>query len=352
MGDYVWEPSAEVVEHANVTRLMRRLGCADFHALLRLSVDEPDRFWPAVVEDLGLEFSRPWEARARRVPRGRVGALVRRAAGSTWRGTASTAGRPSEGEAARLAAGGRRRGARSRGPSSRGRCTCSRRASPRSGSARATSSGSSCRWRPRSRSPRTRCAHLGAVQVPIFSGFAAHAIAARLADARREGADHAPTARCAAASVVPMKEIADEALRAVPSVEHVVVWRRLGADVPMTAGATSSGTSSSRAARAPWSRSRSTRRRRTCSRTPPARPAARRAYSTSRAAFSSRSRARRRTSPTSTRATASTSRPTWAGSWGRGPWSAAARPGRRSSTRRARPTGPPTGSGSSSSRSG
>ena len=33
-------------------------------------------------------------------------------------------------------------------------------------------------------------AHLGAVQVPIFSGFAAPAVAARLADAEREGADH------------------------------------------------------------------------------------------------------------------------------------------------------------------
>src|ERR671929_187674 len=36
---------------------------------------------------------------------------------------------------------------------------------------------------------------------------------------------------------VPMKEIVDEALRDAPSVEHVVVWRRLGRDeVPMTPG--------------------------------------------------------------------------------------------------------------------
>ena len=79
------------------------------------------------------------------------------------------------------------------------------------------------------------CAHLGAVQVPIFSGFAAPAIAARLADA---GASVLLTAdgSLRRGAVVPMKEIADEAIRAVPAVEHVVVWRRLGADVPMTAG--------------------------------------------------------------------------------------------------------------------
>jgi acetyl-CoA synthetase len=36
---------------------------------------------------------------------------------------------------------------------------------------------------------------------------------------------------------VPMKEIVDKAVRESPSVEHVVVWRRLGRDdVPMTAG--------------------------------------------------------------------------------------------------------------------
>src|SRR5919108_13845 len=36
---------------------------------------------------------------------------------------------------------------------------------------------------------------------------------------------------------VPMKEIVDEAVRDSPSVEHVVVWRRLGGDdVPMTPG--------------------------------------------------------------------------------------------------------------------
>src|SRR5205814_5369699 len=51
---------AEVVEHANLTRLLRRLGCADYHELHRLSVEEPGRFWPEVVDDLGIVFAEPW----------------------------------------------------------------------------------------------------------------------------------------------------------------------------------------------------------------------------------------------------------------------------------------------------
>ncbi len=62
MAKFVWEPSEERVERANVTRLRRRLGCGDYHELHRLSVDDPDAFWRAVVDDLGLEFSEPWRA--------------------------------------------------------------------------------------------------------------------------------------------------------------------------------------------------------------------------------------------------------------------------------------------------
>src|SRR2546423_1421626 len=41
---------------------MRRIGARDYHELHRISVEEPGRFWPALIEDLGIEFSRPWDA--------------------------------------------------------------------------------------------------------------------------------------------------------------------------------------------------------------------------------------------------------------------------------------------------
>src|SRR3989442_6227788 len=80
------------------------------------------------------------------------------------------------------------------------------------------------------------CAHLGAVQVPIFSGFAPPAIAARLADAKAKAVITADGS-LRRGLVVPMKQIVDEALASAPAVTHTVVWRRLGLDdLPMTLG--------------------------------------------------------------------------------------------------------------------
>ena len=60
MTEIVWRPDEATVEHANATRLVRRAGVADFAELVRRSQEDPEWFWPLAVEDLGLEFSRPW----------------------------------------------------------------------------------------------------------------------------------------------------------------------------------------------------------------------------------------------------------------------------------------------------
>ena len=62
MTDVVWRPPREVVEHANATRLRRRAGCDDWWELVRRSAEDPDWFWPLAIEDMGIEFSRPWRA--------------------------------------------------------------------------------------------------------------------------------------------------------------------------------------------------------------------------------------------------------------------------------------------------
>ncbi len=60
MTEVVWTPDEATVEHANATRLVRRAGVRDYAELVRRSQEDPGWFWPLCVEDLGIEFSSPW----------------------------------------------------------------------------------------------------------------------------------------------------------------------------------------------------------------------------------------------------------------------------------------------------
>jgi acetyl-CoA synthetase len=237
VADFVFTPTPEQVETANVTRLAHRLGVERYHDLHRISVEEPERFWPAVVEDLGLEFSEPW-TEVVDVSRGPewatwfVGGKLnlawscvhRWAAGElaeeeavVWQpedgGRVSLTWRELSDEVYRLAEGLASIGI---GPGD--------------------AVGIFLPMSPQVAIASHACAHLGAVQVPIFSGFAAPAIAARLADAKAKALITADGS-LRRGQVVPMKEIADEAVQGAPTVTHTVVWRRLGLDdVPMTFG--------------------------------------------------------------------------------------------------------------------
>jgi acetyl-CoA synthetase len=58
---FAWAPSTAQLETANITRLARALGCDDYASLHRTSIEEPERFWRAVAADLELELARPWD---------------------------------------------------------------------------------------------------------------------------------------------------------------------------------------------------------------------------------------------------------------------------------------------------
>ena len=61
MAEFIWEPTPDVLADANVVRLMRRHGIDDYWELQRRSQDDPEWFWPAAIEDMGLDFWKPWE---------------------------------------------------------------------------------------------------------------------------------------------------------------------------------------------------------------------------------------------------------------------------------------------------
>jgi acetyl-CoA synthetase len=218
-----------------VTRLARSLGCNDFAALHRVSVEEPDRFWRAVRDDLGIPFTRGWrtvldDSRGIEWTTWFTGARLNVATACVHRWAAE---RP-DGEAAVWQAEDGARASLSWGELSR-EVTRFAEALTRLGVGEGDAVAMYLPMSPQAAIVSHACAHVGAIQVPIFSGFAGPAIAARLADAEAKVLVTADgTLRRGAA--VPLKEIADSALEATPSVESVVVWRRLGNDASMTPG--------------------------------------------------------------------------------------------------------------------
>ena len=50
----LWEPPAELVERATLTRFMRAHGFADYASLWQWSVDDLDGFWGAIWDFFGV----------------------------------------------------------------------------------------------------------------------------------------------------------------------------------------------------------------------------------------------------------------------------------------------------------
>jgi acetyl-CoA synthetase len=217
---FVWEPSPELVEHANLTRLMRALGAADYRGLHRISIEEPDRFWPAVVADLGLDFSEPWRrvVDASRGPEwatwftgGRLN--IARACVHRWAGDdEALVGLYEDGGRESLT-----------WADASLHVTQLAEALAQLGVREGDRVAIYMPMCPAVAIASHACAHVGAVQVPIFSGFAAPAIASRLDDSA------AKVVICADWSLrrgrrVEMRATLDEAGR--HDVEHVIEWSR------------------------------------------------------------------------------------------------------------------------------
>jgi acetyl-CoA synthetase len=227
MSEFVWEPSPERVEEANVVRLWRKLGCESYHELHRVSIEEPERFWPAVIEDLGLVFSTAWER------------VLDDSAGIEWAkwfvgGRLNVATnclhryaerRPDDVAAVFLGEDGERRERTyrelARETTQLGEALVELGVEPGD---RVAIYMPMC---PEVAVASHACAHIGAVQVPIFSGFAAPAVAQRL-----EASD-AKVVICADGSFrrgrwLSMRETVDEAGDGFALVE----WDRRRAEWP------------------------------------------------------------------------------------------------------------------------
>ena len=228
MSTPVWTPSEGVLAASNVGRLMRRHGFDDYWELVRRSQEDPEWFWPAAIEDMDVEFFRPWDA---------VSDLSRGPEWATWfvGGRLNIAWncahrwaerRPDALACVSLGEDGERRGLTW--------AEMSREVTRLAEALVALGVEQGDRvaiFLPMSQEVAVAshaCAHIGAIQVPIFSGFAAPAVAQRLQ------ASEAKVVITTEVSMrrgreVPMLQIVEEAKAQAPALEHVVVapWDEL-----------------------------------------------------------------------------------------------------------------------------
>jgi acetyl-CoA synthetase len=223
-----WRPGAAQLERSRLLKFMRANGIGSLEELQRRSVAEPAWFWDAVVRDLDLAFLAPFEQVvdlspglpwARFFVGGRYNyvynAVDRHASGPaasrtaiSWEGEDGAVRSLTYAELAaatnRVAWGLRQLGI---GPGDR--------------------IGVFMPMVPEVAVATLALGKIGAVFIPIFSGYAATAVATRLNDC---GAKALITADgyYRRNSVVPMAQTALEAADLAPEVERVVVFRRFG----------------------------------------------------------------------------------------------------------------------------
>src|SRR5919109_842811 len=235
VADVIWSPTPEYVERANVTRFMRAHGIGSYEELLARSVEDLAWFWDAVVRDLDLRFLEPYQ---------QVLDVSRGVEWATWFGggrcnladacvdrwSVESPDAPAvlwegeEGEARTWTY-----------TELRHQTDRLARALRRLGVGAGDAVGIFLPMLPETVAAVMACSKLGAIWVPIFSGFGADAVSVRLEDADVKvllTADAFPRK----GRPVPMAEVARAAAERAGGVEAIVVLRHTGGGAAASGG--------------------------------------------------------------------------------------------------------------------
>ena len=241
-GEIAWRPTPEYRDHSRLAAFITHHGLADQDALLRRSAEDPEWFWSAVLDDLGIEFYEPY-CQLLDVSQGI--AWSRWCVGGTlnivhncvdkWVGTAVArkVALRWEGEEQGEAAHGQSVAAAARTLTYGELFVEVNRAANAMRELGLTRGDRVALFMPMC--PELVVAFfatikLGAVVLPLFSGYGVDAVASRLRDS---GAILLITADgfWRRGQAVAMKPVADQAIAGAPSVRHILVVSRIGADV-------------------------------------------------------------------------------------------------------------------------
>ncbi|MDZ4698197.1 MAG: AMP-binding protein [Rhodothermales bacterium] len=233
---FAWEPNPDWIAQSNLARFISRHGLAGYDALLEKAAGDIAWFWDAVMADLDIQFYRPYDrivdlSRGPAFPVWCVGGemnivhnlldkwqatSIRDRIALRWEGEEGPGEVYSYGELHDAV------------------CRCAN-ALRGLGLGKGDAIGLYMPMTPALCIAFLAIVKIGGVILPLFSGYGPGAITSRLNDA---GAKALFTAdgSLRRGQNIPMKPVADEALREAPTVRHVIVERRVGIDTPMQAG--------------------------------------------------------------------------------------------------------------------
>ncbi len=232
----IWHPTPEVVERARITKLMRAHGIGTLAELQRRSIEDTEWYWDAVVRDLGIRWKRPYtrvldDARGPAWPVWFPGGLLNLADNCVDRHVDE--GRGDHAAIVWEAEDGETRTLTYRDVAREVNRLAN--ALKRLGVGEGDRVGIFLPMVPEAATAIMAVARIGAIYTPCFSGFGAQAVASRLQDCEAKLLITAD-GFYRRGNIVKMKETADEAVASSPSVQRVLVHRRLGRDIPWTAG--------------------------------------------------------------------------------------------------------------------
>ncbi len=231
-----WSPSTQQIADANLTRFLASFGVGTYEEAVAKAASDLPGFYTAILAELGLHWDAPWSqlidtTRGRAFARFFVDAKYNAPANCLDRHVDAGRGDDEalvwEGEDGPI----RRYTFRELRDAVRGLAGALRA----HGVGKGDTVGIFMPLVPETAIGLLAIGYIGAIAVPAFSGYGPDALSSRLADAKAKVllTVDGVTRR---GKPVAMKPTADDALRSVPSVTSVFVFKRTGLDVPMEAG--------------------------------------------------------------------------------------------------------------------
>ena len=235
IGEVLWEPSQAVIERSRLKRFMDRHGIRSYGELVERAGTEAEWFWEAAVQDIGVQFSTPYE-QVLDVSDGVEWARWFRGGRMNIADSCLAAHLETHGDKPALIWEGEPGDTRTLSYRDLNAEVCRFASALRNlGVEQGDRVGIFMPMTPEVAVALLACAKLGAIFIPLFSGYGPQAISSRLNDGE------AKVLVCAdgfyrRGAVVEMKEVADQALKDCPTVRSVVVVRRVGREIPWKHG--------------------------------------------------------------------------------------------------------------------